>query len=135
MARRTVGVEWVEIEERVHHSLYVQGPLSDSSPYTALLWTDLRRACRRMRIHDHQLSVFEWHLRGLTISDILQVMPTETVRDGGRWVLVENTAERVKHHIRDTKRRLRDCPEMGMITAVFEDCGGWSAVRELLNEL
>ena len=135
MARRTVGVEWVEIEERATHSLYVQSPLSDTSPYAALLWADLRRACRRMRIPDHQLSVFEWHLRGLTISEILDVMPTECVRDSGRWVLRENTAERVKHHIRDTKRRLRDCPEMGMITAVFEDCGGWAAVRIMLNEL
>lgn len=124
---RTLQLEPSVIEDmrndcRISHLVkregYVRSRFDDSSPFSALLWFDIRRACYLMRISEYSQSIFEWYLDGFSDSDIAGFY-------GVSRYCINNS-------IYHTKQKILRCAELGMITVIIEELG-WDGLREYLS--
>jgi hypothetical protein len=111
---------------------YVGGAFDDSSPYVACLWADLNRCLQRAGVSSEQAAVFGWSCLGVLPADIVRIMPVEHLEDGRHWIEVALTPERASYHIREARRKLLRSG-LGLLTVIYEQCGGWRAVRELFT--
>lgn len=97
---------------------YTGGPRDDSGPLMALMWSDIRRSYRRNRISDHCASMFEFWLEGVSLSRIAQ------------WYGVTKSA--AQQAVERVRKALETDPKLGIFTTIFEECGGWTALRECM---
>jgi len=103
---------------------YISGRYDDESAWSGLLRTDLNRAYARLHIgHDTQV-IFEEVLLGNTYARIL---------DGLAKMHRRITEEAARQRVTRVKRLLLNDPELGLLTVVYELCGGWRAVGDLLH--
>jgi len=98
---------------------YVGGRFDDGSPLTPLLWSDLRRAYRRNGIRHREAVMFEMHMAGVSIRRIAEAFGFSSASSAQYW------CNRVRS-------ALEGDPELGLITTIVEDCGGWGTVAEYL---
>ena len=106
--------------------LYVMGRWSDDSPLSACLWADIKRAYARHRIDSVNAAIFEAHLCGNHYRDICAAHAR--LRPKAKPLTEEAAWKRVQR-VRDT---LQGDPMMGLLTVIFEEVGGWSAVGDIL---
>lgn len=107
------------ISHLVKREGYVRSRFDDSSPFSALLWFDIRRACYLMRISEYSQNIFEWYLDGFTDSDIAGFY-------GVSRYCINNS-------IYHTKQKLNRCKSLGMITVIIEEFG-WEGLRSYLSD-
>jgi DNA-directed RNA polymerase specialized sigma24 family protein len=110
---------YVEQQERPKRHGYVIGPKSDDSPWSALLWADLRRCYKEARIPEHDAMIFEWHIFGASYGRIAEFidLPKSTV---------QSVCER-------TDRKIRTLKRVGVLTVTLEACGDWELIGEFLD--
>jgi len=111
---------------------FIGGPYDDSTTYRDLLWLDLRRSLRHAHVSVDQGTVLGWWCRGIQPADIPRLMPAEYVYKGRRQVPVPLTPERASYHVRQAKRKL-ERSGLGLLTVIYQELGGWRAVREMLR--
>ncbi len=105
-------------EPEMHRAPYVRGKLSDDGPLSALLWADLRRAYRRLRIDHRRATIFEMWLLGATFAHIARMFRID-----------ESTVRQIVLRV---QARLAGDDNLGILTVIVEECGGWRAVGEFL---
>lgn len=98
---------------------YVISADSDESPFSALLWIDLRNAENKAKLTDRQRHIFELYVRGLTHSEISRLL---------------NASRRTIRTTIDKCYEKLDGVEVGLITALVENTG-WSGAREVLCQV
>lgn len=99
---------------------YVRGRYSDDGPLAALLWSDLRSAYRRHRIPHHSATMFELHLAGASTRSIARM-----------FRLASHST--VRYHVNRVRAILEADPQLGIITVIREECGGWQAVAQFMD--
>jgi len=116
---RSLGV--VPWDERATpgHPTYVRGKY-DNDPLGTLLWIELRLAYKRHKIDARSATMFELRLAGQSYRDIMRLFKLKSPRS-------------VQYRVLPVMRLLRADPKLGMVTSIFEQCGGWRAVGEYLK--
>lgn len=97
---------------------YVRGAYDDD-PLGTLLWRDLRAGYRRNGIDCQHATMFELILAGQSYRQVAATFHLGSQRSVQYWV------EHVKAALLADSR-------LGLITSIYEECGGWQAVAEFL---
>ncbi len=123
MARKkTVSIEYIAdiaADNRPQTSEYVRNRWSDEGPYSALLWQEVRRMEMTSKMTAKQASVFEWHLIGLTNVEIARLLGISEAA--------------VRKNLTLARKKAARCRDVGILTVLVESCGGWDAVKEVLE--
>ena len=97
---------------------YVGHPLSDD-PYQTQLWADIRAVERGTKMTARQAQVFEGYVLGISNIAMARVLG-----------VTESAISKTLHVV---MVKSENYPKSALLTVVYEECGGWRAVGELLN--
>ncbi len=109
--------DWGE-SDRCPLTGYVRGEYDDSCPLAAVLWADIRRAYRRNRIPGLHAAMFEARCIGESYRRI-----------GETFGCHHATAAK---YVRQVRAALEADPELGLLTTIVEQCGGWRVVADVI---
>jgi DNA-binding CsgD family transcriptional regulator len=98
---------------------YVSCKLDDNSPFSGLLWQEVRRIEHEANMTNWQRVVWEWTLLDLSTRDIAEVLCV--------------SHQNIVQHLQAAQEKALSVPGRGMLTHLIETCGA-RLVHELLME-
>ncbi len=97
---------------------YVGHRLSDD-PWLTQLWADIKAMESGTRMTHRQAQIFEGHLLGISNAVMARTL--------------EITESAVSQHLEAALLKSQNYRKTALLTVVYEACGGWIAIGELLN--
>ncbi|MCE5200826.1 MAG: hypothetical protein ABFD54_05790 [Armatimonadota bacterium] len=129
MARRTINAgtyeEVLQLGTPLWRDIPVRGYVGNrwatetDGPWHALLWSEIRHIEVAGKMTAAQASIFELNIIGVKSVKIAKIFSI--------------TEAAVSKHLSIALKKADNVKNKGLLTTVFEECGGWGAVGELLN--
>jgi len=116
---RSLGVAPWDERARPTQPLYVKSRYSDD-PLGTQLWVDIRKAYYRHHINPTSQTMFELVLDGLSYREVAALFKRKSPRS-------------VQYRVERVETILLNDPKLGLITSIYESCGGWRAVGEYMR--
>jgi DNA-binding CsgD family transcriptional regulator len=90
----------------------------DITPYSGLLWAEIRIVMKQAHLSAWQAIVFEWWVKGFTLSEIATIL--------------QRSKSTIQVHLQRALTKIKSVPYIGLITTLIETFG-FQSVRDTLD--